>query len=493
MFTARGLYIDGNWHRVANDRSEAVINPATEAVVGEAPVGNARDAEAAIGAARRAFDASDWAIRPMVDRAEVIERFVDAVEARGAEIKAMITSEAGSVQWLTESLQFATPIEHARYAIAEARGWRPVALAPEVSPNFYDPDGPGTLGTGVVLHDPVGVVAAITPYNFPFFLNLGKIVPALLMGNTLVLKPSPLTPFVALILGEIADEIGIPKGVLNIVTGGADVGTVLTSDARIDMVSFTGSDAVGAAIMAQGAPTLKRVLLELGGKSAMIVRADADLASAVADGLANFTLHSGQGCALQTRHLVHNRIRAAYVEALAEAARSLVIGNPADPATMFGPLIGAAQRDRVEHYVEHGRASSARLVGGGRRPASQVRGFFYEPTIFDDVDNSSAIAQDEIFGPVACVIGFDTDDEAVAIANDSKFGLSGGIHSADVGRAYSMAGRLRTGDVSINGGAGKMLSHAPFGGIKRSGLGREYGSGWLHEYAQSKTVLFHAG
>jgi aldehyde dehydrogenase (NAD+) len=339
---------------------------------------------------------------------------------------------------------------------------------------------------------PAGVVTAITAYNAPLLINLSKIVPALLAGCTVILKPSPYTPFSALLFGELAQEIGLPPGVLNIVTGGAEVAQLLTSDADVDMVTFTGSEGVGAAILAQAAPTIKKVLLELGGKSALIVRADADVQKAAMEGVFQVANHCGQGCALATRHLVHNSIRPAYVAMMRAIASQIVIGNPADPTTQLGPLIRAASRDKVERMVQMGRDEGARLVCGGTRPAHMTRGFFYDVTVFDDVDNRMRIAQDEVFGPVASVIGFDTDEEAVRIANHSRYGLYGGIHSRDPAKAWEMALQLRTGGVIINGGLYRQ-NDAPFGGYKRSGLGREYGDGWLHEYTQEKAIVYPIG
>jgi acyl-CoA reductase-like NAD-dependent aldehyde dehydrogenase len=306
-----------------------------------------------------------------------------------------------------------------------------------------------------------------------------------------VLKPSPYTPIEALILGEIAEEVGLPNGVLNIVTGDIEAGQLLTTDKRVDLISFTGSDKVGSMIQAQAAPTLKRCLMELGGKSALIVRADADIQQAAMAGLGGFTVHCGQGCALLTRHLVHNSVRAQYVETLKAMLAHVKIGNPADPTVNYGPLIREVARTRTENYVEIARSEGATLVAGGKRPAGLDKGFYYEPTLFDGVSNASRIAQEEVFGPIGAVIGFDDDDEAIDMANDSDFGLSGGIYSANVGLAYEMALRMRTGGVSINGGSGRMSSHAPFGGIKRSGYGREYGEDGLNEFTYIKTVGFH--
>jgi acyl-CoA reductase-like NAD-dependent aldehyde dehydrogenase len=258
------------------------------------------------------------------------------------------------------------------------------------------------------------------------------------------------------------------------------------------MVTFTGSEGVGAAILAQAAPTIKKVLLELGGKSALIVRSDADVQKAAMEGVFQVANHCGQGCALATRHIVHNSIRPAYVATMQAIASQIAIGDPADPSTQLGPLIRAASRDKVERMVQQGRDEGARLVCGGSRPAHMQRGFFYNVTVFDDVRNDMSIAQEEIFGPVASVIGFDTDEEAVKIANDSRYGLYGGIHSRDPAKAYEMALQLRTGGVVINGGLYRQ-NDAPFGGYKRSGLGREYGEGWLHEYTQEKSIIYPIG
>jgi aldehyde dehydrogenase (NAD+) len=323
-------------------------------------------------------------------------------------------------------------------------------------------------------------------------LNLAKIVPALLAGNTLVLKPSPFTPYSALLFGEIAEEIGLPKGVLNIVTGGAEGGALLSSDPRVDMVSFTGSEAVGVAIMRQAASTLKRVHLELGGKSALIIRADADVQQAALAAVAGLTVNCGQGCALLTRLLVHNSIRKQFVEMARAVASQWKIGDPADPSVGMGPLIREAQRKKVESLIQQGRDQGARLVWGGGRPAQLTQGFFTDITLFDEVRNHMTIAQEEIFGPVGVIIGFDSDEEAIAIANDSRYGLNGGIVSADAATAYEMSLRIRAGSVFINGGTGKM-AYAPIGGYKRSGLGREYGPDWLKEFTQEKSIFYPVG
>jgi acyl-CoA reductase-like NAD-dependent aldehyde dehydrogenase len=390
---------------------------------------------------------------------------------------------------LGEMLQFGLPMDHLKYAIEAGARYRDLPLGPGTTPSASA--GRSLVG-GVIRREPAGVVAAITPYNFPYYLNIVKIGPALMVGCTMVLKPSPFTPFAALIIGEVAQEVGLPEGVLNIVTGGKEVGEMLTTDPRVDLITFTGSDSVGSAIMAQAAPTLKRLHFELGGKSALIVRGDADLGLAVGGG-AQFLIHCGQGCALQTRHIVHNSVRAQYVQMLGGALQGVKVGNPADPTVSMGPLIRESQRARVEHFVADGARSGAKLITGGKRPAHLDKGFFYEPTLFDEVDNKSPIAQEEIFGPVAVVIGFDTDEEAVDLANDSKFGLSGSVYSANLGIAFDMACAIRTGMVGVNGlGPGAGGPVPPFGGFKRSGIGRENGEEGLNAFTELKSVTFRS-
>jgi aldehyde dehydrogenase (NAD+) len=483
-----GMYIGGEWVAPVSGSFEDVINPATEQAFAKAPVSSSDEVSQAIAAARQAFDKGPWPRMSVSERVTILRRLLDALQQRKEEIVALIVREAGATQFLASALQFDIPMKHAHRLLDDALlisgGFAPLEISPSM-------DGRKVLGTSSVVHDPVGVVAAITPYNFPFFLNIVKLCHALPMGNTVVLKPSPLTPLEALIIADAAHKVGLPSGVLNVITGDIQAGELLTSDPRVDMVTFTGSDKVGASIMAQGAPTLKKMHLELGGKSALIVRADANLANVVQDAMM-FTTHAGQGCALTTRHLVHNSLRPAYVDMLGQALKAMKVGDTADASVHMGPLIRDAARQRCERYVDIALQAGARLVAGGRRPEHLERGYFFEPTLFDNVDNRSQAAQEEIFGPIAVVIGFDTDEEAIALANDSAFGLFGAICSADAGRAYEMALQLRTGGIAINGGSGTMLSGAPFGGYKRSGLGREYGREGLLEFCQSKAIAFRA-
>lgn len=469
--------------------TEGIVNPANEEVFAEAPVGSIDDAKAAVSAAHDAFKSGPWRRLSRFERIAYMRKFYEVLESRKDQIVATLIAEAGATVALANGAQWATGMKHFRFYLEAAAQDFTKLSRPEVTPVA---GGRKWLGTSIVRYEPVGVVSVITPYNYPFMLNLVKSVPALLMGNTVVLKPSPYTPFSALVLGEIAREAGLPDGVFNVVTGGLDVGEFLTTDKRVRLVTFTGSDTVGAAIMAQAAPTLKRLLLELGGKSAMIVRPDADLKTAINTGLRGFSSHAGQGCALNTRHLVHNSIRAEYVAGLKEAAERVVIGDPADPGIEMGPLIRSVARDRAEKYVQIGLDAGARLVTGGKRPDHLPKGFFFQPTFFDDVDNASRLAQEEIFGPIACVIGYDTDDEAIRIANDSAFALACYILTADAGTGYEMAQQIDTGRCAINGGAGTQLSDEPFGGNLRSGFGRENGIEGLLEFTNANAISFHA-
>lgn len=477
------LFIDGEFVP-GGAGTEAVVNPATEEVIGEAPVGSLADAQAAVAAANDAFRSGPWPRLSRHERIGYMRRFYEALERRKDQIVELLIAEAGATLPLANGAQWAIGMKHFRYYMERAAEDFTKMSRAEVTGKL--------LGTSIVRYDPVGVVSVITPYNYPFMLNLVKSVPALLMGNTIILKPSPYTPFAATLFGDIAQEAGLPKGVFNVMTGGLDVSQFLTSDKRVRLVTFTGSDTVGAAIMAQAAPTLKRLVLELGGKSAMIVRPDADMNMAVNAGLRGFSSHAGQGCALNTRHLVHNSIRADYVARLKAAAEKVVIGDPANAATEMGPLIRRVAVERAEKYVQIGLDSGAKLMTGGKRPAHLDKGFFFEPTFFDEVDNGSRLAQEEVFGPIACVIGYDSDEEAIRIANDSEFALASYILSADVGKAYEIAQQINTGRCAINGGAGTQLSDEPFGGNMRSGFGRENGIEGLLEFTNANAISFHA-
>jgi aldehyde dehydrogenase (NAD+) len=483
------LFIDGRWAPPAAGATEPVINPATEAPFGRAAAGGAQDCERAIAAARRAFDDGPWPQTHRDERADRLQKVLDRLVARREEILETIVREVGFTR-REAPFQLEMAFTHFRRYLELARRDPMTSLPTRV---FPQPDGSKVLGTAVKVREPIGVVSAITPYNAGFLLGVTKAIPALAAGNTVILKPSPYTPLTSFLLAEAIAEADLPAGVFNLVTGGVEVGQQLASDPRIDMVSFTGSDAVGAQIAAQAAQTLKKAHLELGGKSALIVRHDADLDVALRGGLFGFAFQAGQGCSMTTRMLVDNRIRPAFVERLVAATSAIKVGDPAEPDTGMGPVIREASRARVEKYVGLGLEHGARLVCGGRRPPGLAKGFFHEPTIFDDVDNASPLAQDEIFGPVAAVIGFDDDEEAIRLANASRYGLGGAIVTRNTGLAMEMALKIRTGMVSINGGAGGFHPDMPFGGYKRSGLGREWGEEGYNEYTEIKSIGFHAG
>jgi acyl-CoA reductase-like NAD-dependent aldehyde dehydrogenase len=478
-----GLYIDGQWTDGSGSDVLSVVNPATEEEIGTVPQGTVSDVQLAIRAARCAFDDGPWPQMSPRQRSDALSRMAQRMLARYDELVNLSVAEAGSTRVLAYSLQVGLPIEH----FAD--------LAERVLPRFdfesgMTPQVGHGLGQGVVLREPAGVAALITAYNFPLFLNLFKIAPALAAGCTAVLKPSPYTPLEALILGEIATEADLPPGVLNVVTGDIDAGRELTSNPMVDVVSFTGSEGVGRLVNQQAADTFKRVVLELGGKSANVICADADLDRAAANVVMGFTVHAGQGCSLLTRTLVHRSRHDELVAKVSGLLTELTIGDPADEGTHVGPLIREAQRAKVEGMIDRARRDGAQVAYGGGRPAGLVTGYYVEPTLLVDVDNEMEIARQEVFGPVGVVIPFDEDDDAVRLANDSDFGLGGGVWSADPVRAYAIARRLRTGTVSVNGGGGGLNPAAPFGGYKHSGLGREWGSYGMEEFLEHKAITW---
>ncbi|MFI6620747.1 aldehyde dehydrogenase family protein [Streptomyces sp. NPDC050528] len=485
-FSSR-LYIDGRRTDGTSDARIVVRNPATEETLAEVPDSSLTDVRRAVEAARRAFDEGPWPRLRPAERGAVLLRLAEELERRLPELVAVNMAEAGSVRALAETLQTRVPVAHLRdmaERVIPAFAWeRP--MDPTIAPGIG-------ISQGVLRREAFGVCALISAYNFPFFLSMMKVIPALAAGCTVVLKPAPQTPLDSLLLGDFADAAGLPPGVLNIVTGDVEAGRELTTHPMVDLVSFTGSDTVGRVVYAQAAASMKKVVLELGGKSANIVRADGDLDGAVRSALAGMTTHAGQGCSLLTRTLVHESVHDELVDRLSAALADVRVGDPADPATTMGPLISAAQRDKVEKLIQVGEEEGARIVCGGRRPAGLDKGYFLEPTLFAAVDNAMTIARTEFFGPVGVVIPFRTDEEAVRIANDSPYGLGGAVWSADTVAAYDMATRLRTGGVAINGGSAGVNPRAAFGGYKQSGLGREWGEFGLDEYLQTKTVSWAA-
>lgn len=477
------LYVNGKWVEGEATAPLVVVNPATGKAIAEVPNGTVADARGAIAAARQAFDDGPWPRWSPRQRSAALGRMAHALRARYDDLVELSIAEAGSTRALAHSIQVGIPID--RFA----------DLAERVLPGFdfetaLLPLVTDTLGQGVILREPAGVASLITAYNFPLFLNLFKVAPALAAGCTAVLKPSPHTPLEAIVLGEIAAEGDLPPGVLNIVTGDAEASRELTVNPMVDVVSFTGSVEVGRHVNRQAADTFKRVVLELGGKSANVICQDADLDRAAADVAGGLTIHAGQGCSLLTRTLVHRSHYDELIERVTGILSQLTVGDPADPATDMGPLISEEQRAKVEAMVEHACNEGAEIAYGGRRPDHLDEGFFVEPTLLVGVRNTMRIARQEVFGPVGIVIPFDNDDHAVQLANDSDFGLGGGVWSADPVHAYAIARRLRTGTVNLNGGAGGLHPDAPFGGYKHSGLGREWGTHGIEEFLERKAVTW---
>ena len=480
-FGEERMLVDGALVASSTGAVFETVNPATEEVLGVAADASADDAEDAVAAARRAFDDTAWAT-DLTLRVRCLRQLRAALERHAEDLRAMTVAETGSPLFMTRSAQLDEPVA--------GLGW--VADLAESYPWTTDLGRAEPLGMPArrwLVREPAGVVAAITPWNVPHQINLAKLGPALAAGNTVVLKPAPDTPWCATVLGRlIAEETDIPAGVVNILPSSDPAfGARLVADPRVDQVTFTGSTATGRTVMAQAAGTLKRVFLELGGKSAFVVLDDAEMRSAC--GLAAFTVctHAGQGCAITTRLVVPRGRFDEAVEATARALARLPAGDPTDEATVCGPLINARQRDRVERYIALARDEGGEIVVGGGRPADQPRGFFVEPTLVVGIGNDSPVAREEIFGPVLVVLPHDGDDDAVALANDSPYGLSASVFSAERDRAMAVAGRLRTGTVGVNGGIW-YSPDVPFGGYKQSGIGREMGVAGFEEYLETKVV-----
>lgn len=459
-----GMYIDGAWRPAAQADTIEVVNPADERVIARVPAGTALDVDAAVRAARAALPA--WSATPPAERGAVIGALRDVLAARRDEIAETITAELGCPLAFSRKVQVGMPLEVAGAYAGLAASYP-----------FEE-----RVGNSVVLHEPVGVVAAITPWNYPLHQIVAKAAAALAAGCTVVLKPAEETPLTARLLAEAADAAGVPAGVLNLVTGlGPVAGQALVEHEGVDLVSFTGSTAVGRRIGATAGAAVKRVALELGGKSANVVLPSADLARAVNVGVANVMANSGQTCSAWTRLLVHT---AQYEEAVSLAATAA-----AKYGDRIGPLVNAAQRDRVRGYIEKGVAEGARLVAGGPE-APRERGYHVSPTVLADVTPEMAVAQEEIFGPVLSVLRYEDEDDAVAIANGTVYGLAGAVWAGEEAEAVAFARRLETGQVDINGGRFNPL--APFGGYKQSGVGRELGTYGLAEYLQTKSLQFRA-
>ncbi|MFI5500095.1 aldehyde dehydrogenase [Nocardia asteroides] len=473
------LFIGGKWTTPAGSDRISVVSPATEETVGSVPAVTKADVDAAVAAARDAFDSGPWPSTPPLERAEVLTKAARLIEQRSPELLAALTAEMGAPSLAALTLNQIP-------AVAALDSW--AALAKTFA---WNETRTGLFGTSRVSREPRGVVAAITAWNVPMFLAANKLGPALLAGCTVVLKPSPLTPLTANLLADIFTEAGLPDGVLSVLPADAAESEYLAGHPGVDKVTFTGSTAVGRKLAAIAGEQLKTVSLELGGKSAAIVLPDVDLAASIPVLAFSGLMNSGQGCVAQTRILAPRSRYDEIVDALVAHVRTMQTGDPTDPATQLGPLISEKQRDRVESYIAKGKEEGARLVLGGGRPAGVERGWFVEPTIFADVDNSSTIAQEEIFGPVLSVIPYETEEEAIAIANDSDYGLAGSVWTTDIEHGVEVAAKVRTGTYAINWYAFDPTS--PFGGYKNSGIGRENGPEGLDAFCEQKSVLMPMG
>jgi aldehyde dehydrogenase (NAD+) len=476
------MLIDGKLVDAESGKTFENINPATEEVLGVVADGSAADMQRAIDAARRAFDETDW-WRNHSFRKQCLDQLQEALESEREAYREELILEVGCPRMTTHGPQLDAPLEGAiRWPAKHIDEYQWAIDLPDAA------DPQGGRSRRQIRKEPVGVVGAIVPWNFPLEVTLNKVGQALATGNSVVLKPAPDTPWNATRLGRlVAEHTDIPDGIFNVVTSSDHlVGEELTISPKVDLISFTGSTAVGKRIMDKGAPTLKRLFLELGGKSATIVLDDADMQSAVMGGL-GVCYHAGQGCAIQTRMLLPRSRYAEGVEILKAAMGMVPYGDPQDASNMMGPLISAKQRDRVLGYIKKGVDEGATLAMGGGRPEKFPKGFFVEPTLFTDVDNSMAIAQEEIFGPVLVVIPFEDDDDAVRIANDSVYGLAGGVVSASVERGLKVADRIRTGVIGVNGG-NTYGPDVPFGGYKHSGIGRQNGTAGFEQYVEMKSI-----
>lgn len=473
------LYIGGHWVEPSDDQVIEVINPATESIAGRVPLAGAKDVERAVSAARSAMDSGPWPGMALEERVAVFEALAAALTERGEELVRLIVTETGlpsggTVLSGTGAGQVAGTFELIRASIEAIRAF------------VFREELTGRAGRAIISQEPVGVVGAIVPWNGPLWSAVMKLAPALMAGCACILKPSPLAPLDSMVLAECAAAAGFPDGVLSVLPGGMEAGEHLVAHPGVDKISFTGSTTVGRAIAAACATNLTRCNLELGGKSAALVLDDADLDEVIPVLLAAGLDNNGESCTALTRILVPPHRHRELVEALAAAVAGLRVGDPFDPAVDVGPLISAQQRQRVEATIAGARDAGVTFVAGGGRPADLDRGWFVEPAVADGVTNDLPIAREEIFGPVLAVIEYGSVDEAVQIANDSPYGLCGGIFTSDVERGVELCGRIRTGTINVNRFV--INIEAPLGGFKSSGLGREYGTAGIREFVETKTI-----
>ena len=473
------LFIGGKWTTPSTSDVIEVHSPATGEYVGRVPLAAPADVDAAVAAARAAFDEGPWPSTPPAQRAAVIQSAVKLLEDRKDYFNYLLTGEVGAPPTIFETMHWAGSLGALNFF---------AGAADKVT---WSETRNGVYGQTIVSKEPVGVVGAIVAWNVPLFLAVNKLGPALLAGCTVVLKPAEETPLTANALAEVFAEAGLPEGVLSVVPGGFDTGKALVRNTDLDMLTFTGSSEVGRQIGQRAADMLKPCTLELGGKSAAILLEDVDLAAAVPMLVFSGVMNTGQGCVNQTRILAPRSRYDEIVEAVSNFAQALPVGPPSDPAAQIGPLISEKQRQRVEGYIAKGIEEGARLVCGGGRPEGLDGGYFVQPTVFADVDNEMTIAQEEIFGPVLCIIPYDTVEDAIRIANDSVYGLAGSVWTTDVPRGIEISSRIRTGTYGINWYA--FDPGSPFGGYKNSGIGRENGPEGVEHFCQLKSVLLPMG
>jgi len=485
------MYLDGRWLDAQDGASFAVVNPATEEVIGSAPNAGREEMRRAIEVARKAFDEGPWPRMSLRERSRIIQQLADGLSAKQERLRELLIAEVGGSQILM-SIQLDDPLRFMHYYAELASKLEFEEMFPPLIQQT--PFGPSATEM-MIYRQPAGVVGAITTWNFPLFVLVQKLAPALAAGCTLVIKPPPYAPLIHLEVAKVIDETDLPKGVVNVVTGeGIDIGEELVSSPLVDKLSFTGSVATGKRIAEAAAQNLTRVHLELGGKSACIVLDDADL-DAAAPGLAGaVVVQAGQACATTTRCLVPANLYDQAMEKMVGFMGNLKVGDPADPAVLVGPLIREERRKAVEEYIRVGREEGATLAIGGGRPSHLDKGYFMEPTIFGDVRNEMRIAQEEIFGPVLAVIRYKDVDEAIKIANDSSYGLSGRIVTKNKAKGIEVARRLRTGSVliseGVSGPGATTFMVAPFGGFKESGIGREGGKYGVLEFTEMQTIAW---